>query len=73
MDPGKDLKAETVPSIIEEGEIIPIEVTGPTIELGVYQGMVMGIEQMTGLIIDKVTGEEISDSSMVSKDIELEV
>ena len=60
-------------SIIEEGEIIPIEVTGPIIELGVDQGMVMGIEEMTGLIIDKLTVEKILDRSMVSKDIGLEV
>ena len=60
-------------SIIEEGEIIPIEVTGPIIELGVDQGMIMGIEEMTGLIIGKVTEEKISDKSVVSKDIELEV
>ena len=58
---------------IEEGEIIPTEVTGPIIELGVDQGMAMEIEKMTGLIIGKVTEEKISDRSMVSKDIELEV
>ena len=73
IDPGKVLIAEITLSIIEEGEIIPIEVTGPIIELGVDQGMVMGIEEMTGLIIDKVTKEKISDRSVVNKDIELEV
>ena len=35
--------------------------------------MIMGIEEMTGLIIGKVKEEKISDKSMVSKDIELEV
>ena len=60
-------------SIIEEREIIPIEVTDPIIELGEDQGMVMGIEEMTDVIIDKVTEEKVSDRSMVSKDIELEV
>ena len=52
---------------------MPIEVTGPIIELGVDQGMAMEIEEMTGLIIGEVTEEKISDRSMVSKDIELEV
>ena len=42
-------------------------------ELGVDQGIVMRIEEMTGLIIDKVTEEKISDRIIVSKDIELEV
>ena len=60
-------------SIIDEGEIIPIEVTGPIIELGVDQGMDIEIEEITGLIIGKVTEEKISDRSMVSKDIKLEV
>ena len=72
-DPGKTLIAEITLSIIEEGEIMPIEVTSPIIELVVGQGMVMGIEEMTGLIIDKVTEEKISDKSVVNKDIELEV
>ena len=72
-DPGKGLIAEIPLSIIEEDEIILIEVTGLIIEKGVDQGMVMGIEEMTGLIIGKVTEEKISDRSVVSKDIELEV
>ena len=60
-------------STVEEEEIILTEVTGSIIELGVDHEMIMGIEEMTGLIIDKVTEEKISDKSMVSKDIELEV
>ena len=73
IDQRKGLIAEITLSIIEEGEIIPMEVTGPIVELGVDQGMVIGIEEMTGLIIDKGTGEKISDRSIVSNDIELEV
>ena len=73
VDSGKGLIAEITLSIIEEGEIILIEVKGLIIEVGVDQEMIMGMEEMTGLIIDKVTEEKISDKSMVSKDIELEV
>ena len=58
---------------IEEEETITIEVTGPIIELGVDQGMAMGIEDMTGLTIGKVTEETILGRSMVSKDTEIEV
>ena len=43
------------------------------IEVGVDQGMIMEIEGITGLIIDKVTEEKISDRCMLHKDIELEV
>ena len=60
-------------SIIKEQEIILIEVTGLIIEIGVHQEMIIGTEEMTGLIIDKVTEEKIIDKSMVSKDTELEV
>ena len=60
-------------STIEEEEIILTEVTGPIIELGVDQEVIMEIEGMTGLIIDKATEEKISDKIMMSKDIEQEV
>ena len=60
-------------STVEEEEIIVTEVTGLIIELEVDQEMTMEIEGMTGLIIDKVTEERISDKIMVSKDIEQEV
>ena len=60
-------------STIEEGEIMSTEVTGLIIELGVDQEMIMGIEGITGLKIDKATEEKISDKIMVSKDIEQEV
>ena len=60
-------------STIEEEEIILTEVTGLIIELGVDQEMIMGIEGMTGLIIDKATEEKISEKMVVSKDIEQEV
>ena len=60
-------------SIIEEEEIITIEVTCPIIELGVDPGMAMEIEEMTGLIIDKVTDETILGKSVVSKGTEIEV
>ena len=53
-----------------EEEIILTEVTGLIIELGVDQEMIMEIEGITGLIIDKATGEKISDKIVVSKDIE---
>ena len=56
-------------SIMEEEEIITIEVTIPII--GVDQGMAMEIEEMTSLIIDKITEGTISGRSMVSKDIEI--
>ena len=55
-------------STIEEGEIILTEVTGLIIELGVDQEMIMKIEGMTGLIIDKATKEKISDKMLMSKD-----
>ena len=57
-------------STIEEEEIILTEVTGLIIELGVDQEMIMEIEGMIGLIIDKATEEKISDKILVSKDIE---
>ena len=57
-------------SKIEEEEIILTEVTGLIIELGVDQEMIMEIEGMTGLIINKATEEKISDKIMVSKYIE---
>ena len=60
-------------STIEEREIILTEITGLIIELGVDQEMIMEIEGMTGLIIDKTTEEKISDKIVVSKDIEQEV
>ena len=55
---------------IAEEEITLTEVTGLIIELGVNQEMIMEIEGMTGLIIDKATEEKISEEIMVSKDIE---
>ena len=70
IDPGKGHLAEITLSTIGEGEIILTEVTGLIIELGVDQEMIMGIEGMTGLIIDKATEEKISDKIVVSKDIE---
>ena len=73
IDPGKGHIAEIALSTIEEEEIILTEVTGLIIELGVDQEMIMEIEGMTGLIIDKATEEKISDKIMVSKDIEQEV
>ena len=73
IGPEKGLTAEVVLNTIEEEEIITIEVTGPIIELGVDQGMAMEIEDMTGLIIGKVTGETILGRSMVSKDTGIEV
>ena len=73
IDPGKGHIAEIMLSTIEEGEIILTEVTGLIIELGVDQEMIMEIEGMTGLIIDKATEEKISDKIVVSKDIEQEV
>ena len=60
-------------STIEEEDIILIDVAGLIIELGVYQEIIKGIDEMTGLIIEKLTKEKISDKSMVSEDIELEV
>ena len=73
IDPGKGHIAQIMLSTIEEEEIILTEVTGLIIELGVDQEMIMEIERMTGLIIDKATEEKISDKVMVSKDIEQEV
>ena len=60
-------------SNIEEGEIILTKVTGLIMELGVDQEMIMEIEGMTGLIVDKATKEKISNKIMVSNDIEKEV
>ena len=54
-DPGKGHIAEIMFYTTEEEEIILTEVTGLIIELGVYQEMIMEIEGMKGLIIDKVT------------------
>ena len=74
IGPDKGLTAEIVVSIIEEeGTIAIIEVTDPIIELGVGQGMAMEIEEMTDLIMDKVTEETILVKSMVSKGTEIEV
>ena len=73
IGPRKGLTAEIMLSIIEEEEIITIEVTGPIIELGLDQEMAMEIEEMTGLIIDKVTKETVLGKSMVTKDTEIEV
>ena len=73
IDPGKGHIAEIALSTIEEEEIILTEITGLIIELGADQEMIMEIEGMTGLIIDKATEEKISDKIMVSKDIEQEV
>ena len=73
IDPGKGHIVEIVLSTVEEEEIIVTEVTGLIIELEVDQEMTMEIEEMTGLIIDKVTAERISEKIMVSKDIEQEV
>ena len=60
-------------SIIEEEEIITIVATGPIIDLGVDQGIAMEIEEVTSLIIGKVTEETILGKSMVSKGTEIEV
>ena len=73
IDPGKGHIAEITLSTIEKGEITLTEVTGLIIELGVDRTMIMEIEGMTGLIIDKGTEEKISDKIVVSKDIEQEV
>ena len=69
-DPGKGRIAEIMLSTIEEEEITLTEVTGLMIQLGVGQEMIMEIEGMTALIIDKATEEKISDKIVVSKDIE---
>ena len=69
IGPGKGHIVEIVLSTVEEEEIIVTEVTGLIIELEVGQEMTMKIEGMTGLIIDKVTEERISDKIMMSKDI----
>ena len=73
IDPGKGHIAQIMLSTIEEEEIILTEVTGLIIELGIDQEMIMEIERMTGLIIDKATEEKISGKVMVSNDIEQEV
>ena len=75
IGPEVDLTAEIMVCIIEEEEtiIIIIEVTNPNIELGVDQGMAMGIEEITGLRICKIIEETILGNSMVSKDTEIEV
>ena len=73
IGPEKGLTAEIALNTIEEEEIITTEVTGLIIELGVDQGMAMEIEDVTGLIIGKVTKETILGRSIVSKDTEIEV
>ena len=73
IDPGKGHIVEIMLSTIEEEEIILTEVTGLIIELGVDQEMIMEIERMTGLAIDKATEEKISDKIVVNRDIEQEV
>ena len=50
-------------STIEEEEITLTEVTGLIIELGEGQEMIMEIEGMTGLIIDKATEEKFQTRS----------
>ena len=56
-------------STTQEEEIMLTEVTGLIIELGVDQEMILVIEGMIGLIIDKATEEKISDKIVVGKDI----
>ena len=70
IGPEKCLIAEIALHTIEEEEVIIIEVTGPIIEPGVGQGMAMEIEEMTGLIIGKLTEETTLGRSMVSKKIQ---
>ena len=74
IGPGKGHIVEIMLNTKEE-EIIVTEVTGLIIELGVDQDqeMTMEIEEITDLLIDKVTDEIISEKIVVSKDIEQEV
>ena len=76
IDPEKGLTAEITISIVEkveEEETIIIEVTDPIIDLGVDQGIAMEIEEIIDLRIGKVIEETHSGSTMVTKDIEIEV
>ena len=63
-----------VNTIEKEGMIITIiEVTDPIIEIGVDQGIIMGIEEMIGLTMDKIIEGTILDRTVVTKGIEIEV
>ena len=73
IEPGKGHIAEIELSTVQEEEIMLTEVTGLTIELRADQEMIMEIEGMTGLIIDKVTEKKMSDMIVVSKDMEQQV
>ena len=72
IDPGKGHRVAIMLSTVQEEEIIVTVVTGLIIKLEVDQEMTMEVEGMTGLIIDKVTEERISDKIMENKDIEQE-
>ena len=51
------------------------KIIDPIIELGVGQGMVMEmvIEEMTGMTVDQIIEETISDRTIETKGIEIEV
>ena len=78
IGPGIGLTAEIVvnTTIIEREELITmIEITDPIIELGVGQEIVMEmvIKEMTGMTVDQVIEETISDSTMETKGTEIKV
>ena len=74
---GPIVEIEVIPIIEEEETFNATEIIGPIIEEGVGLEMVMGmemaIEGMIEMIVDQIIEETITDKTMVTKGIEIEV